>query len=102
MVMSVIEWCRMRDFGVCRRELLFVNFNKYFDSKFKGKIKRNSKYDFKNDEMDYTLSINSLTPGGSGANPFLFLISATAGPSKDFGTSVHSLNDVFQVARPAV
>ena len=50
----------------------------------------------------YSLSINSLIPGGSGANPFLFLISATAGANIDFGTSVHSLNDVFHVARPAV
>ena len=50
----------------------------------------------------YSLSINSLTPGGSGASPFLFLISATAAESNDFGTSVHSLKEVFQVARPAV
>ena len=35
-------------------------------------------------------------------DPFLFLISAMALVNIDFGTSVHSLNDVFHVARPAV
>ncbi len=50
----------------------------------------------------YSLSMNSLTPGGSGASPFLFLMSAIAVACIDFGTSDHSLKEVFQVARPAV
>ncbi len=40
--------------------------------------------------------------GGSGANPFLFLMSDIASWNNDFGTWVHALNEVFHVARPAV
>ncbi len=50
----------------------------------------------------YSLSINSKTPNGSDTDPFLFLMSSTAGPSIDFGTLVHSLNEAFHVARLAV
>ena len=50
----------------------------------------------------YSLSIYSSMPGGSGARPFLFLISAIAVVAIDFGSSVHALKEVFHVARPAV
>ena len=39
----------------------------------------------------YSLSINSLAVGGSGLNPFLFLISGTNVPRIDFGIGVHAL-----------
>ena len=50
----------------------------------------------------YSLSINSLTLGGSGANPFRFLISATISVNLDLGSSPHCLKCVFHMAFPAV
>ncbi len=39
----------------------------------------------------YSLSINSLTLGGSGDNPFLFLISEIISDNLDLGSSAHDL-----------
>ena len=39
----------------------------------------------------YSLSINSLACGGSGLNPFRFLISCNNVAPIDFGTGVHAL-----------
>ncbi len=72
---------------------LILEFNIY-----ESQISRRNLGDF----YFYSLSMNSLTPGGSGARPFLFLMSAMAVACIDFGTSDHSLKEVFQVARPAV
>ena len=50
----------------------------------------------------HSLSMNSSADGGSGFNPFLFLMSAIIDLINDCGTVCHVLRYVFHNAFPAV